>query len=278
MKTINTLILGLFLSLSLTAQEWVIEPQYLMAGDFEDGLALVAIGEDFQNAEIGFINESGEIVLNIPDGYTTYKSHFSEGLLSIVDKNTNQVSFMDKEGNIVISTEYYDPGSGGMAMPNVGFTEDLAPVARINDAGTALETAYIDKSGNIAIDWMDYPRIGNFSEGLAPVQIESSAILLGFIDKEGNVVIEPKYAPLAYFTQFQGIGMFKDGQALVAYTDSPRNSETGAQEFIIIDKTGNEISKIDKEMDASSSRQGSGKGLVYKRDDESGKYGYIYVE
>lgn len=46
---------------------------------------------------------------------------------------------------------------------------------------------YIDEEGNVVIDFQfDYAN--DFSEGLAVVRIENS---YGYIDKEGNIVIEP---------------------------------------------------------------------------------------
>ncbi len=65
---------------------------------------------------------------------------------------------------------------------------------------------YIDKEGNYVVE-PKYHDAWNFHEGLAVVKVEWAR---GYIDREGNYVIEPKY---------QYAGPFRDGKACVMLDD-----------------------------------------------------------
>ena len=69
--------------------------------------------------------------------------------------------------------------------------------------GHAMNNFFIDKTGNTIIDANKYEAILSFSEGLARVRDGRG---WGFIDKQGNEVIEPR---------FPGAGAFSEGLAAV---------------------------------------------------------------
>ncbi|HEF3474383.1 TPA: WG repeat-containing protein, partial [Campylobacter coli] len=53
---------------------------------------------------------------------------------------------------------------------------------------------FIDKNGEFVIE-PKFDGVGNFSEGLARVELNGK---YGFIDKSGKIVIEPKFDDIGY--------------------------------------------------------------------------------
>ncbi len=118
--------------------------------------------------------------------------------------------YINEKGKIVIKPRFSVAGN---------FSEGLAKV-RDDDSWFY----YIDEGGKTITGKEHYRYADDFSEGLAAVQGENAEDKIGFIDKKGKIVIEPK------FDSFTGkpIGSFKDGLAYI-YLD-------GKVGFI--DKTG----------------------------------------
>jgi plasmid maintenance system killer protein len=139
--------------------------------DFREGLAPVQINE----GNWGFLSTEGKLVIE-----ATYLrvGYFSAGL-AWAKPGEDQVGFIDKTNEMVIAPGYaavkeFDPVSG---------------MARVkNSAGIWL---YIDKQGKELT--IDANRFGDFSEGLCSIDKSSNPGVYGFIDKEGNWIIEPKY-------------------------------------------------------------------------------------
>lgn len=295
MNIINTLILGLLLSLSLTAQEWVIEPQYLAAGDFSEGLACVAIGDSYQSAEVGFIDESGEWIISPAQLQATGISAnsgntiFSEDLAMMKESSSRGLVFIDKSGEIVLNLGDYTPDINFTSYGSIyGFSEGLFSVGRKKEE--TYEYGYMNKAGEMVIPFQ-FAVAGSFSEGLAPVLIQTEdeyglKNLLGYIDKAGTIVIEPKYAVV--FTP--GIIMnfsFKNGKVEVLDMDLANANPT--IRFITLDKSGNELSIEEKsyrdvtnEMPASyekmlSEKYKTGDLMPQQTDlnDYKSKWGYV---
>jgi hypothetical protein len=206
-----------------TVGRWVIKPQFPWAHDFSDGLARVQVGGEAlsYNTRWGFIDKSGTMVVKptveeLPSSISE-SDDFHEGLAVVQVKFKK--GFIDETGKVVIPPQF------SYVYP---FSEGLAAVAT-DEHGD--KWGYIDKSGKLVIpanfDWASI-----FSEGLAPVNRkppcgfvdQSGAFVLkppvsedekdcaavwghfneglarwkfgnkyGFIDKTGNVAVEPKY-------------------------------------------------------------------------------------
>lgn len=58
-------------------------------------------------------------------------------------------------------------------------------------SSTTSKSAYIDKSGKTVIDASRYETAGDFSDGLAPVEVPRRG--WGCIDKTGALAISPKF-------------------------------------------------------------------------------------
>lgn len=186
--------------------EFVIEPQFQFAGEFNDGLAVVSLEQKY-----GYIDPDGQIVI---EPQFDYADVFSEDLAAVTVEG--KVGFIDKTGQIVIEPQfdYTDAFHEGLASVSLdgktGYIDQtgkivIAPqfefanafsegLASVHMSGKA---AYIDQTGKIVIE-PQYDWGGNFSEGLASVTIGDKS---GFINKTGQMVIEPQYEVALDFSE-----------------------------------------------------------------------------
>ena len=152
----------------------------------------------FSNANgIGFINSMGEIIVT-PDEFCMYAS-YSEGraLVCKRDGNDFKYGFVDDSGNIIVPPEY-DSASI--------YSEGMAAVCKDGKVG------FVDLSGELVIplqyDWAEkylilYSDYFRFSDGFASVGVEyeGGVVKYGFIDKNGNMVIEPQFDETRFFSE-----------------------------------------------------------------------------
>lgn len=150
----------------------IIPPKYDHVESFSESLAVVAIGEKY-----GYINRSGKMV--IPPRFAG-ASPFSEGLAPVtIDAAENTWGYVDKSGRLVISGKEF-------AWVR-GFSEGLAAAGeKINE-----KFGFIDRTGKFAIP-PQFRRVGDFSEGLAAVQLADANWPgnLAYINQNGEVVIK----------------------------------------------------------------------------------------
>ena len=90
------------------------------------------------------------------------------------------------------------------------------------------KSGFIDKQGNLIIDYK-YDNCGGFCEDLGLVVKNGKC---GFIDKKGNVVIDFKYDIALWFSNGLANIMWKD-------------KEGHLKECGYIDRNGNEVIKVD---------------------------------
>lgn len=201
-------------------------PSFDESSDFSDGMAAVKV-----NGKWGFINTEGEMVieprfdglikprLDGCIGYgvakhetdsATLVKYFSEGLAAYRDEN-GKWGYIDKKGKTVIVPQYTDafPFSDGLAF--VGFPNGYLPIPRIDELGDI------------------------FDERRKPLS------MYGCIDKEGNLVIPPKYE---WDKLEPELSSFQDGIALVStlrHNVDPFSSGDGSLDYGYIDKTGKRV-------------------------------------
>jgi hypothetical protein len=256
-----------------------IEPQFAglrrrdgdgMLWGFFEGLAAV---QTVQDGPWGYIDTAGRMVI---EPQFELAQWFSEGLAVV--RNAGQWYFIDKtgatklgpfDGAINFSAGLASVDKGGTSglidkdgawIPQVegpngarlaierGFFEGLAVARTVSGAGdTSGQLAgYIDRSGNVVIQ----PRFQgamDFSEGLAEASVGGNdAAKCGYIDKTGAWVIQP---------QFEQTSPFSEGVAAVGVRDSK-----GAFKMGYIDKTGAWVIKPQFEEARSFSE---GLALVY---------------
>jgi hypothetical protein len=191
----------------------IIEPKYAIAREFSEGLAMTDLGYIDVNSEViiegthfygsfseglalaggdgklGYVDKNGDFVIE-PQWLRAFP--FSEGLARVWTANTpeGKTGFIDKTGEYAIPPEMqafeYDIREQG------GFHDGRALVMILEyfERGR-FDTwfGYIDKSGEIVIE-PKYTLARDFSQGMAPVLIDDR---WGYIDVDGNVVIDPRF-------------------------------------------------------------------------------------
>ena len=229
-----------------TTGKVIIPFQYDWALGFEDGEALVVIGED-DAAKYYIIDRAGKVIEELTnddyDGpYDEEEYYFSEGLCATQDGDwdyNSKFGFVDENWKTVIAPKYDEA---------YNFFDGLAHV-KIGD-----KWGCIDKTGKEIVP-IKYDWLYDFSEGLAIVENDDK---YGFVDRTGNLVIPIEYS----FALF-----FSEGLAGVIFSDEP----TGKWGFI--NKTGNVI--VPPSFD-DVGYYGFREGLVAVRvgDYDTGKWGF----
>ena len=184
---------------------------------FREGLAPVRLNEQW-----GFINKDGDVVI---EPMFDSPSIVREGLIAV--KKDKKWGYIDTSGSWVVEPQYEK------AWP---FYEDRAlvmlPTGHLYAPSAYDKWKFLDKTGNIAIGFEDcnYRPVhdGNFSEGLAPVKLRDD---WGFIDLQGNLVIEPQF-------QLNHQPHFSEGLALV--------KKNGP--FVYIDQKGSVAFKVETDV------------------------------
>ncbi len=253
----------------------VVPARYPAASDYSEGLARVMVGSKW-----GFIDKSGRMVIpaifsdasDFGDGafsaalqpMTQGKRHyrladrtgkffsppnlnvvstFSEGLAQIRGGERDYKSgYVNKQWEVVIEPQYGNASSfreglavvdteigksfvidksGKIVISNYGvtlqgFSEGLIPFFQLDDKSGESLHGFLDKNGVVVIK----PRFQdaeNFSEGLAVVEFRGK---YGFIDLSGNFVIKPQFDSAGSF--YYGLaGVWIDGK--LGYIDKTGN-------------------------------------------------------
>lgn len=139
----------------------------------------------------GYINKKGNYVINPQFKDAEW---FNEGL-ALVKAEDGKYGFIDKKGNYEIPAQY--------SQATI-FNEGLAFVVEEGGYPTC-----IDKDGDIVFEFAMAEGVGCFQEGLAPFYVlnDKNEAKWGFVDKKGNVAINPQFS-VAY--------SFSNGLAAVA--------------------------------------------------------------
>jgi hypothetical protein len=241
--------------------ELIVPPTYADVGFFSDGRAVVSVADRTNKRKSGAIDLDGQVV--VPLEYDSMMA-FSDGLAPA--RRGGKAGFVDRNGAVVVPFQFAHarPFSTGLGRvfkgPNgeSGFVDrtgalvipfDYDMVHEFSE-GYAVATkrgqgyALVDTAGK-AVALLQVKSIGQFSalpepyqppiltplsDGLLPVTISGSQ-LYGYVDKEGNVAIQPRFLQ-AY--------AFRDGHAVVKVTAEPGFGVQDAKELFsgLIDKAG----------------------------------------
>lgn len=199
-----------------TTGKVVISQKFAFSEDFSEGLAVAKLKD---TDAWGYIDRTGEVALQ--PRFTDQKDYqvnsFSDGLAVV--RADNSWGYIDHSGRLVIPLKFvwaYDFHEGMARVIVEGpcslfedgpcsFTPRII-AKELPGEVSVCKIQFIDKSG--AILTQGYEAAKDFSEGLAPVM---EAEKWGFIDKQGRMVIEPK---------FDGAEPFSDGMARVKMGDA----------------------------------------------------------
>ncbi len=200
----------------------VVPAQYMHVNGYQEGYAAVETEGGW-----GFIDRDGKMVVG--PRFLDAK-YFREGLCPVgmsvarpIGGASKRFGFVDKHGEVVIPAKYEDVGhfceglapvktegawgyinkSGAVKIaPTFGYASEFTPsgLARVSVGRSAVSAkfGFIDREGN----WVILPRftaeVGHFSEGLARVRCELG---FGFMDTSGKVVIPGKYRQCFAFSE-----------------------------------------------------------------------------
>lgn len=217
----------------------------------------------------GYINPKGEYIIN-----PQFKNAdaFRDGRARVQDMKGNY-GFIDKQGNYVIQPEYKEA---------TGFYEGTAWVVKPQGYPMAIKT-----DGECFLEAKDVHAIRLFSEGLAlfSKRCEDGIRKYGFMDKKGNVVIEPAFAWAGSFKN--GLAAVRDengkwgyidkkGKVVIGYQfDEANNFENNGQAIV---KLSNQYGTIDKKGNFVINPQFASMSLckngMYKIRFDGGDYGF----
>ena len=163
--------------------EIVVQPNYTAGSEMmANNTALVLEGR-----KRGFINDKGEVI--IPFMYDD-ASVFFDGLARVMKDGKHGYINLKNETVIPFTFDFADDFKNGMA--------------RVQKGG---KFGWIDLSGKEVIT-LQYANAYNFADGLAPVKTAEGN--WGYINPQGNFVLEPKYSDAK---------AFNNGEALVRADD-----------------------------------------------------------
>lgn len=218
-KILNIFLL-FFLTQTLTSQvdsgfTWVVEPKFDIAEDFEENFSRIKL-----KGKWGFVNTEGEIIV-IPV-YDSVKN-FSDGLAAFLWRN-KKWGFVDKKGKNVIYPQFDYVGSfsdgaasalkgnaWGMIDKKGNFIGEpeidnreamlaLLSVDQIDELSKKMTAAMAEKFN------MDY--VGPYHNDLAAACKDGE---WGFIDQNGNIIIEMIYDAAGNFSN-NVANVMKDGK------------------------------------------------------------------
>lgn len=259
---------------------YAIKPQFEAAGNFHSGVAAVK-----KDGKWGLINKAGKLIVkpqydsilysgDLPSvemngkwglidrtGKVLVKPQYDSSIIFVeklakVGKD-NLHGFIDMTGKVVIPLQYskvYDFKEGLARVEKNGqsgfinrtgreaiklqyatvdifdppsYSEGRAAITVFRNDGD-WDVGFIDKTGNKVVE-PRYWRVGSFSEGLAWVaNLENHIAKVGFINESGREIVAPQYS---------SAGNFREGFSLV----SKQIPRTNQYNYGFIDKAGNEV-------------------------------------
>ncbi|MFL6209814.1 MAG: WG repeat-containing protein [Pyrinomonadaceae bacterium] len=240
----------------------VIKPQFDMAGEFSEGLAMVSYGRNLptemddapsvlfggtttlrpvpvDSVKWAFIDPTGKIVIQAPPGMDFMGSGFSGGLAKVstyVPGKGTLWGYIDKTGKVVIEPKF---------SYAYWFTEGLAAVCNGHQ-----KCGFIDKSGRYVVPpkyMQTFPFVGDYGF------VATAPDTVGFINRAGEMVIQPQFGARV------GLG-FSEGLSVIAYANTSK--------YGYIDEQGTLVINPDFDMAG-----GFSEGLANVQID--GKWGYI---
>lgn len=269
-----------------TTGKFVIEPKYELAGDFSEGVAIVALERSYDNPcrcqgySFGFIDTSGELAISFPYKTPILQTEFIKfrngraavpAPASSAPGSGNGHDVIDPLGNIVgesssptISSDdahrnpvyvnqsrkwgYTDENGNFIIQPRFEFALPFqSRLARVSEKGVG--AGVINEQGQYVIGPWTNSYFGEYSEGLMAVRRNGK---FGFLNSDGEVKIDFK---------FSGASAFSEGLCAVGV-------RTQGLKYGFIDTQGEIV--IEPEFDRALDFHG---GLAAVQKD--GKWGFI---
>ena len=170
----------------------VVEPKYIEADEFKEGLALVRKSAG-QNGQYGFIDENGNEVITC-NYYMAYPFNDSVALVSLATKtDEDRWTYIDKQGNRLFDKEFSSAHNFSEGYAGVLKEGNVYPAP--SSITVSQKWSYIDKNGDFVTE-LDFEEVGDFKNGYAIVKNDNK---WGVIDKNFELVIPYQYDEIKEF-------------------------------------------------------------------------------
>jgi uncharacterized protein YecT (DUF1311 family) len=233
-------------------------------GNFSNGLAWV----ESKLGGYGYINTEGKMVI---EPYKFKKvGDFSKNGLARVSLENNKSGYINKKGDLVINGSGGDFSDNGLARTygSGGISPFAQEYVRVT-TGINLERShnggFFNEKGEMVINEENYVIEGDFSKnGLAKISVDKK---YGFINSEGDIVIEPKFEEAKDFSE--------NGLALVKVVEQDKYGGR-VEKYGYINSQGEMVIQP-QQFERTGSFTKSGLAEVWIRDGVTGesKKGYI---
>lgn len=205
-----------------TSGDRITDEIFFMAYDFSEERAVVNAGTPLYDF-FGYIDTTGEYVV-MPQliHATSFRNGKAFGYADAAGPYDSRTVLYDSTGNLLFESSSYEmPGSDGYPVYWYG---DIYPVRLSDNTGYV----YINDQGEVVLpkSGAPYTSATTFTNGYAAAG-DPQTNLLGYIDPDGNWIIEPQYTSAGYFSV--------DGVAQVSTPDT----------LSLIDTSGNCIAEYD---------------------------------
>src|SRR6266436_599332 len=199
-------------------------PQFDLVHDFSEGVAAVNIGEKripnlgliSNPGKWGYVDKTGKLVIPLK---FTHAEDFSEGLAGVADGDHG--GFIDHQGKFVFDVPL---------DVTLGFHEGVVGVLW---KGTL---TYFDRTGKRIPTTVDYgPKSNSFSEGLVPLSIKGK---WGFMDQTGKLSIKPQFDDAEDFSEGLAPVKVQSADTVWCPADTQGNRSGSTMMYGYIDKTG----------------------------------------
>jgi hypothetical protein len=171
---------------------FLIQPRFKKAWAFSEGVARFASGE-LELTRYGFIDQRGDIVIK-PKFVYANDFHGDLALAAVVNKKRLKVGFLDKRGEWKIKPHFgsaTDFSEGHACVTDEGASSLFEGNLLFDSEEEDYQGYYINKDGKKAFEGT-FKSCGNFSEGLAPVEINEKWY---YINNQGQVHLKTDFSP-----------------------------------------------------------------------------------
>jgi len=165
-----------------------------------EGLGFAIPIENFKSVDLG-------MHMTISEFYHAFVMNFYPDVPLFPVKVEKKWGYIDVNGNLVISPQFDKANNfyNGLALVQIGVDEQISFDQWMEGVRPTVKRSYIDPSEKYVVDpGIDHELLywGDFHEGLASFQDMKTSFELGFINKFGQISIEPQFDNINWVNHF----------------------------------------------------------------------------
>jgi hypothetical protein len=187
-------------------------------GNFSEGLASANVFGIEGGLGHGFINKSGDLVIEPQDSLRNGEfsglkvcefraGEFSEGIVAVESRETGLTGYMDRTGRIIIEPQFHSRWSfsGGVAKVNVSIK---VKSARSKQFISERKFTYVNTQGKLIVP-PQFDDCEDFTEGRGIVELNND---YGCLDASGRCIVEPQFKYMGQYSNGLSHTSLDDGQ------------------------------------------------------------------